>query len=139
MMLGPRFAPYEYALYEYIGLFLNTDTVNSEIRKHIVLQAETNLDGKVVEGERPISALFDLSGSGSTPVKIEKTFADVMRSIGYTKPDEKLALLEKDTGVLTGSSVTYEDNKYVEVPSKKKVNFSEVADGTILISGRVPV
>lgn len=49
MMLGPRFGPYEYALYEYIGFFLNTDTVNSEIRKHIVLQAETNLDGKVVE------------------------------------------------------------------------------------------
>lgn len=138
MMLGPRFGPYEYALYEYIGFFLNTDTVNSEIRKHIVLQAETNLDGKVVEWERPINALFDLGASGSAPVKIEKTFADVMRSIGYTKPDEKLALLEKDTGVLTGSSVTYEDNKYTELPSKKKVNFSEAADGTILISGRVP-
>jgi hypothetical protein len=43
MMLGPRFGAYEYALYEYIGFFINTDSVDKEIRKHIILQSETSL------------------------------------------------------------------------------------------------
>jgi hypothetical protein len=71
-------------------------------------------------------------------LKIEKNFSDVMRTLGYTKPDEQLTLLDRETGVLTRASIVYPDNKYIELPSKKSIIYSEVADGNILISGRVP-
>ncbi len=43
MLLGPRFASYEYTLFEYLGLFLNTDRVRTDIRKHIILQMQSSI------------------------------------------------------------------------------------------------
>ncbi len=40
--------------------------------------------------------------------------------------------------MLTGSSVVYEDNRFIELPSKKNIFFTEEADGEMLIAGKVP-
>jgi len=53
--------------------------------------------------------------------------------------DERLALLEKDTGMLTGVTVDFPNNVYIDSPSKKNTYFSEAADGTITIAGNVPI
>lgn len=41
MLLGPRFREQEYTMQEYLGLFLNTDTLSNSIRKHLLLNAES--------------------------------------------------------------------------------------------------
>ncbi len=137
MLLGPRFDSYEYTMYEYLGLFLNTDTISNPIRKNILLQAESGLSGTVVKSERPIAELFPRNEKNR--IKIEKNLADTMRETGYTKVDESLAILEKETGMLTGSSIDYGNSVYIDTPSKKRVIWSEVAEGEITISGNVPL
>ncbi len=137
MLLGPRFVSYEYAMYEYIGLFLNTDTVNTSIRRYVLLQSESWLSGTVVKNERPISELFPQSTK--TPVKLEKNLADILRDAGYRKVDDRTSLLEQDNGMLTGSSVEYGTNIYFDTPSKSKIIFSEVAWGEITLAGNVPI
>ncbi len=57
---------------------------------------------------------------------------------GYVKPDDRASRLEKETGLLTGSSIAYENNVFIDSPSKKNIAFTEVADGTMTISGKVP-
>ena len=138
MLLGPRFAPYEYTLLEYLGFFLNTDKVPSDIRKHIILQMQSSISGAVVHSERPIGDLFANAKEKSSPIKLEKNLADVLALKWYKKPDEKINMLEKENGILTGSSIVYENNAFIDTPSKKNIDFTEVADGTITISGRVP-
>ena len=61
-----------------------------------------------------------------------------MRALGYTKPDEQIILLNQDTGMLTGSSINYENTSFFTAPSTKKIHFTEVAAGSILLSGKVP-
>lgn len=58
MLLGPRYVPYEYATYEYIGLFQNTDTIGNAVRKNIFLQAEATLSGSTEKNETPIMNIF---------------------------------------------------------------------------------
>lgn len=136
-MLGPRFAPYEYTMYEYIGAFINTDTTSSPMRKHMMLALESSIRESVVTGEKKIDQIFTQAVSSGS-LKIDKNFADLMRSEGYLKPDEKLALLDKETGIFTGSSVIYKDNRYIELPVRKDTFFTEVANGEIVIAGKVP-
>lgn len=137
MLLGPRFDSYEYTMYEYLGLFLNTDTINNSVRKNILLQAESGLSGTVVKSERPIAELFPRNEKNR--IKIEKNLADTMREAGYAKVDETLAVLEKENGMLTGSSIDYGNNVYIDTPSKKRIVWSEVAEGEVTISGNVPL
>lgn len=125
MLLGPRFVPYEYAMYEYIGLFLNTDTINNAIRKYVLLQSQSGLSGSVVKNERPISELFPQSTK--TPIKLEKNLSDILRDAGYRKADDRMSALEQDNGMLSGSSIEYGTNIYFDTPSKSKIVFSEVA------------
>lgn len=137
MLLGPRFASYEYTLFEYLGLFLNTDRVRTDIRKHIILQMQSSISWSVVRSERPVEDLFS-DGSTGSPIKLEKNLADVLSAGGYVKPDDRASRLEKETGLLTGSSIAYENNVFIDSPSKKNIAFTEVADGTMTISGKVP-
>jgi ABC-type transport system substrate-binding protein len=135
MLLGPRFGEYEYALQEYIGLFLHTDRLSNSIRKHLLLQSEAGLSGTVADGERSAMDLFPRSRS----IKLDKNLSDVLREIGYKKIDEELAMLETNTGTISGATVVYPNNIYFDTPSKKSIFFSEAADGNIAIGGNVPV
>ena len=135
ILLGPRFWPYEYAMYEYIGAFLNTNTLPLDIRSHLLIQMRSGLAGSVMANERPIKNLFSES---TWSLRIEKNLADILRNRGYIKPNEKLSTLDKENGILTWSSIVYQDNAFVDLPTKKNTYFTEVADGTILISGKVP-
>lgn len=78
-MLGPRFAPYEYTMYEYIGAFLNTDTTSSEIRKHIMLSLGSSIKGSVTPGEQELDSIFSKATSSGN-LKISKNLADIMRT-----------------------------------------------------------
>ena len=98
---------------------------------------QASLKGKVVPTERPIERLFGTS-SGTVGIKIEKNLADVLRAKGYIKPDERQSMLEKDTGMLTGSSVVYASTRFIDLPGRKDTYFIEEADGTFLIPGKVP-
>ncbi len=138
MLLGPRFAPYEYTLLEYLWFFLNTDRVSSDVRKHIILQKQSSISWAIVRTERPIGDLFATNSGDISSIKLEKNLADVLALKGYKKPDEKINSIEKETGILTGASIIYENNIFIDTPSKKNIVFTEVADGTITISGRVP-
>ncbi len=137
MLLGPRFLPYEYAMYEYIGLFLNTDTISTAIRRYVLLQSESWLSGSVVKNERPIWVLFPQSTK--TPIKLEKNLSDILRDAGYRKADDRISFLDQETGMLTGSSIDYGNNNYFDTPSKSKIIFSEVAGGEITLAGNVPI
>ena len=137
LMLGPRFIPYEYSTYEYIGLFLNTDKINNAIRKYIVLQSESWLSWAVVKTERPVTEIFPKNLKDG--VKLEKNLADILKDIWYKKVDDRLSTLEKENGMLTGSSVDYGSNLYFDTPSKSKIIFSEVAEGIISLAGNVPI
>ncbi len=137
MLLGPRFVPYEYAMYEYIWLFLNTDTISNTVRKYVLLQSTSWLSGSVVKNERPIAELFPQSTK--TPVKLEKNLSDILRDAGYRKVEDRTSLLEQDNGMLTGSSINYGTNIYFDTPSKSKIIFSEVAWGEITLAGNVPI
>lgn len=61
-----------------------------------------------------------------------------MRSGGYKKIEESLALLDQETGMLTGSSIVYEKSIYFDTPAREKIIWSEVADGSITLGGNVP-
>jgi ABC-type transport system substrate-binding protein len=135
MLLGPRFREQEYTMQEYLGLFLNTDTLSNSIRKHLLLNAESWLSGSVVESERSAMNLFPYDKG----IKLDRNFADVLKEAWYQKVDERLALLEKNNGMLTGVALEFSNNVYIDTPSKKNTIFSEVADGTITIAGNVPV
>ena len=60
-------------------------------------------------------------------MKLDKNLSDVMRAQGYVKPDERIALLTQNTGILTGSSIDYGRTQYFSLPTNKKVFFSEIA------------
>ena len=124
-------------MYEYIGLFLNTDTINTAIRRYVLLQSESGLSGSVVKNERPIGELFPQSTK--TPIKLEKNLSDILRDAGYRKADDRISSLDQETGMLTGSSVEYGNNNYFDTPSKSKIFFSEVAGGEITLAGNVPI
>ena len=137
MLLGPRYEPYEYAMYEYIGLFQNTDRISSIMRKYILLQSESGLSGSVVKNEKPIFNLFPTSTGAR--IKLEKNLPDIMKDSGYRKVDDRLTALEKQTGILTGATVDYGNNIYFDTPAKSKVIWSEVAEGEITLAGNVPL
>lgn len=137
LLLSPRFGSYDYTLQEYIGTFLNTDNLSSDLRKHLVLQVQWSLSGMVAANERPVSNVF-ATDSGTTVIKLQKNLPDVLKDKWYKKIDERLAILDKETGILTWSSVTYGSNNFIDTPSRSSIIFSEVADGNMLISGRVP-
>lgn len=137
MLLGPRYEPYEYAMYEYIGLFQNTDRISSIMRKYILLQSESGLSGSVVKNEKPIFNLFPTSTGAR--IKLEKNLPDIMKDSGYRKVDDRLTALEKETGILTGATVDYGNNIYFDTPAKSKVIWSEVAEGEITLAGNVPL
>lgn len=138
LFLGPRFDAYEYALYEYIGLFANTDTLSTEMRRQLYGKIEETLSGKIDPTERPLSNIFGY-GSGIENLKLEKNLSDVMREIGYTKPDQGIAELNRETWLLTGSSIDYGNTRHFSAPTKKQIHFSEAAAGFITLSGDVPV
>lgn len=137
--LPPRFEEYTYANQEYLGMFLNTDRIKSAIRKHILLNAQSGLSGAILSNERPAFGLFPFSGG----IKIEKNFADLMKEVGYMKVNERLGVLDADTGgvitTISTGSITIPNNTFIHTPTKKSIYFSEVADGTITISGNVPI
>jgi hypothetical protein len=135
--LWPRFVPYEYATYEYTGLFLNTDTISNTIRKYVFLQAQSGLSGSVVKWERPITALFPRTQD--TPIKLEKNLGDILRESGYKKTDERLSVLEWATGMITGSTIVFGNNIYFDTPSKEKTIFSEIAKWEITLGWNVPI
>ena len=136
MLLGPRYSWYEYAMYEYIGLFLNTDTIGNAIRKNIILQSASTLSGTVSKNERAIGELFPKNEK--TPLKLEKNLADILKEWWYKKVDESIALLDANTGLLSGSSIVYDKSIYFDTPSRDKVIWSEVADGELTLAGNVP-
>ena len=135
--VGPRFAPYQYSLYEFIGLFQNTDRIPTDIRKPLALAFSSSFSGQITERERPIRSIF-----GDTymlpPEKAIRNLADIMRERGYMKVSERIGILDTTNIVLTGASVEYGNTKYFTLPGKQKIIFSEVADGSILLTGNVP-
>ncbi len=137
VQLSPRFAPYTYTMQEYIGLFANTDTIETSIRQHLMLQIADSLSGITVDWEKPVSNILNASGK-TTPVVLQKSLADILGEKGYAKIDTKVSALEQQTGMLTGSSVDYGDNTWVDTPSKKKIFFSQIAEWAFNISGKVP-
>jgi hypothetical protein len=120
---------------EYLGLFLNTDTLSNSIRKSILLNSQSGLSGSIVEGERSAMNLFPYEKG----IKLDRNLSDILKEAGYQKVDERLALLEKDNGMLTGITIEFPNNVYIDTPTKKNTHFSEVADGTITIAGNVPL
>ncbi len=88
--------------------------------------------------EAAILNIFSLESTGSTDIKLSKNFSDVMKSLGYMKPDESLTLLRLDTGMLTGVSIDYGKTIYFTQPTNKKIFFSEIAGGEILLGGTIP-
>lgn len=137
LQLSPRFAPYEYTMQEYIGLFANTDTLDTQVRTHLMLQLQDSLSGVVVDGEKPVHNILGYSGS-SPEKKLTKSLSDILKEKWYTKIDAKIASLDKETGILTGSSVNYGENTWIDAPTKKKIWFTEVADGILTIAGKAP-
>lgn len=135
MLLWPRFREQEYTMQEYLWLFLNTDTLSNSIRKSLLLNARSWLSGSIVDGERSAMNLFPYEKG----IKLDRNLSDVLKEAWYQKVDERLALLEKDNGMLTGITVEFPNNIYIDTPTKKNTHFSEVADGTITIAGNVPI
>lgn len=135
--VSPRFSPYRYSFYEFIGLFQNTDRISGDVRKYLSLALSSSFSGQVVDQERPVHSIFPDSIT-IPPPKLPKDLADIMREKGYMKPAEKISLLEKIPIVLTGASVDYGTLNYFTTPTKQKVLFTEVADGTLLLTGNVP-
>ncbi len=72
-------------------------------------------------------------------IKLERNLADELKESGYRKVEERLALLEKDNGMLTGVTIDFPNNVYIDTPSKKNTYFSEAADGSITLAGNVPI
>jgi hypothetical protein len=70
--------------------------LSTDMRRQLYGKIQETLSGQIVETERPIQNIFSY-GSGIENLKLEKNLSDVMRSIGYTKIDEKLALLNQET------------------------------------------
>ncbi|MDD2694193.1 MAG: ABC transporter substrate-binding protein [Candidatus Gracilibacteria bacterium] len=138
ILLGPRFDPYVYAMYEYIGLFANTDTLSTEMRRQLYGKIAESFSGKIDSSERPVQNIFSLQTGTTSPIKLEKNLSDVMRALGYTKPDTQIAALNQQTGFLTGASIDYGNTKYFTAPTNKKIYFSEVATGEFLLSGKIP-
>ncbi len=136
--IGPRFSPYNYSFYEFIGLFQNTDRISNDVRKYLSLAFGSSFSGQVVEYERPVRSIFPDTIT-VPPLKLTKDLSDIMREKGYMKPIERISLLEKTPIVLTGSSVDYGKNSYFISPTKQKILFTEVADGSLLLTGNVPV
>ena len=66
-------------------------------------------------------------------IKLDRNLSDVLKEAGYQKVDERLALLEKDNGMLTGVTVEFPNNIYIDTPTKKNTLFSEAADGSITL------
>lgn len=135
--LGPRFDSYTYAMYEYIGLFANTDILSTEIRRQLYGKIAESFSGKIDSNERPISNIFALP-TNLSPIKLEKNLSDVMQALGYMKPDTQMAALNQETGLMTGSNIDYGNTKYFTAPTNKKIFFSEVAKWEILLSGNIP-
>jgi hypothetical protein len=61
-----------------------------------------------------------------------------MREWGYRKTEETRALLDQESGILTGSSIVYDKSIYFDTPGRDKIIRSEVADGVITLAGNVP-
>lgn len=62
-----------------------------------------------------------------------------MRTRGYWKPDESIALLNRNTWMLTGSNIDYGTNQYITFPTNKKIFFTEIAQGELLLAGNLPI
>ena len=137
IVLGPRFDSYKYTMYEYIWLFANTDRLSSEVRRQLYGKIAESFSGRIDPNERPIQNIFALD-TKLDKIKLDKNLSDVMRAQGYVKPDERIALLTQNTGILTGSSIDYGHTQYFSLPTNKKVFFSEIAWGEILLSGNIP-
>lgn len=135
ILLWPRFREQEYTMQEYLGLFINTDSVSTSVRKHLLINAESWLSGAIVDGERSALSLFP----HDKWIKLDRNLSDVLKELWYQKVDERMAILEKDNGMLTGVTLDFPNNIYIDTPSKKSTIFSEVADGAITIGGNVPV
>lgn len=58
IILGPRFDTYSYAMYEYIGLFTNTDALTTEMRRQLYGKISESFSGKVSLDERPVNNIF---------------------------------------------------------------------------------
>ncbi len=138
LLLGPRFDGYKYTMYEYISLFMNTDTLSKELRQQMYGKLTEVFSGSIDKNELPLQNIFWIERDG-TGIKLEKPLSDIMRSRGYLKPDESIAILSQDTWILTGSSVEYGTNSHFTLPTNKKIYFSEIAQGELLLSGNVPV
>lgn len=113
-------------MYEYIGLFANTDILSTEIRRQLYGKIAESFSGKIDSNERPISNIFALP-TNLSPIKLEKNLSDVMQALGYMKPDTQMAALNQETGMMTGSNIDYGNTKYFTAPTNKKIFFSEVA------------
>ncbi len=137
IILGPRFESYKYTMYEYIGLFANTDRLSSEVRRQLYGKIIESFSGKIDSSEQSIDNIFALKAK-LADIKLDKNFSDVMKSQGYMKPDESIALLNENNGMLTGSNIDYGNASYFSLPTTKKIYFSEIAWGEILLSGTIP-
>ncbi len=135
--VGPRFAPYQYSFYEFIGLFQNTDSIHSDIRKPLALAFSSSFSGQIAEHERPIRNIFG-DQYLLPPEKVTRDLADVMRERRYMKIAERISLLDTTNIVLTGASIQYGTTNFFTLPGKQKVLFSEIAEGSILLTGNVP-
>lgn len=137
IQLSPRFAPYNYTLQEYIWLFANTDTIDKPIRQQLILQAGDSLSGITIEGEKRVENILG-NNTNNKVNSLTKSLGDILREKWYTKVDEKLSLLEKENGMLTGSSIDYGNTTWIDNPSKKKIFFNEWAEWILAISGKTP-
>lgn len=138
IILSPRFDGYNYTMYEYIGLFANTDRLSSEVRRQLYGKIVESYSGAIDPNEKPIQNIFALN-TQLEYIKLDKNLSDVMRSQGYMKPDESLALLSGNTDILTGSSVDYGNTQYFTLPTPKKIFFSEIAGAEMILSGNIPI
>ncbi len=113
-------------MYEYIGLFANTDRLSSEVRRQLYGKIIESFSGKIDSSEQSIDNIFSLKAK-LADIKLDKNFSDVMKSQGYMKPDESIALLNENNGMLTGSNIDYGNASYFSLPTTKKIYFSEIA------------
>ncbi len=137
LLLWPRFDGYTYTMYEYISLFMNTDTLTREVRQQLYGKLVEVFSGSIDKSELPVKNIFWIERNG-TGIKLEKSLSDMMRSRWYWKPDESIAVLNQNTWLLTGSSINYGTNQYFTLPTNKKIFFTEIAQGEILLSGNIP-
>lgn len=138
LLLGPRFENYSYTMYEYISLFANTDRLSREIRQQLSGKIIESFSGIIDASERPIDNIFSLDAKRAG-IKLEKNLSDVMNTLSYAKPDDTIARLSQSSGILTGSSIDYGATQFFTLPANKKIFFSEVAGGEILLSGNIPI